>query len=215
MTGTTTKVHGAMTSDPVTVPSSATLREAARAMRDRNTGDVPVADGGAIVGLVMDQDIVVMGVAAAMTVQMICAGEDIATVSPSDAVTAAIDLMKRKAVRRLPVFDGKRPVGIVSLGDLAMEAAAALRARRDQRGAREPIAPDRRAGPVMDERKHRMDDARTPERPRQDPGAGSASERPPRRPLRLIKGGGATRATAWRRLPPRRPWPPPAGGEAA
>jgi CBS domain-containing protein len=46
---------------------------------------------------------------------------DLTTVSPEDSVEQAVQLMREKAIRRLPVVEDGRPVGIVSLGDLAVE----------------------------------------------------------------------------------------------
>jgi CBS domain-containing protein len=47
--------------------------------------------------------------------------EDVATVTPDEPVDKVVSLMRQKAIRRVPVVDGGRPVGVVSLGDLAVE----------------------------------------------------------------------------------------------
>ena len=114
-----------MTADPITVPSTATVVEAARAMRDADVGDVIVVDDRRLHGILTDRDIVVRVIAegrqaAATTVGDICSRER-ATVSPNDDVGEALALMRDKALRRLPVVDGDHPVGMVSLGDLAVE----------------------------------------------------------------------------------------------
>ena len=56
----------------------------------------------------------------AMTLSEICSA-DVTTVSPGDSVDDAADLMQKKAIRRVPVVDKGRLVGVVSLGDLAKE----------------------------------------------------------------------------------------------
>ena len=111
--------------EPVTLPGDATLTEAARLMRDADIGDVIVADSGRPLGVVTDRDIVVRGIAEEhapgdTTVADICT-RDLATVSPDDPVEQAVRLMRQVAVRRLAVVEGDRLVGVISLGDVAIE----------------------------------------------------------------------------------------------
>jgi CBS domain-containing protein len=94
-------------------------------MRDANIGDVIVLKGSQVCGILTDRDIVVRGVSegrdlAATKVGDICS-QELASVSPTDEVEQAIRLMRDKAVRRLPVVEAGNPVGIVSIGDLAIE----------------------------------------------------------------------------------------------
>jgi CBS domain-containing protein len=94
-------------------------------MRDGNIGDVVVLEEDRIQGILTDRDIVVRALAdgrdpARTTVGEICSRE-LTTLSPDDAIGDAERIMRDKAVRRLPVVEGGRPVGIVSLGDLAVE----------------------------------------------------------------------------------------------
>ncbi len=117
--------------EPVTVPADTTLIEAARLMRDADIGDVLVSDGERLRGVVTDRDLVVRGLAEELTptgttVAQLCT-RDVVTVHPDDDVQQAVRLMRQAAVRRLPVVDGDRLVGVVSLGDLAIE--------RDERSA--------------------------------------------------------------------------------
>lgn len=118
-------VREVMTENLVALPSSAPLVEAAQRMRDADIGDVIVLDGGAMCGLVTDRDIVVRAVAdgkdpASVTLGDICT-HDLATVTPDDSVDEAIEVMRSRAVRRVPVVEGGKPVGIVSIGDLAVD----------------------------------------------------------------------------------------------
>ena len=120
------KISDVMTANPVTLPRSSNLSEAARAMRDSNIGDVIVLeDDGQLCGIVTDRDIVVRALAEgreanATTLGEICS-RDPATLSAEDTVADAIRLMSGKAVRRVPVVKEGKPIGIVSIGDLAMD----------------------------------------------------------------------------------------------
>jgi CBS domain-containing protein len=119
-------VRDVMTTDLVTCPSSAPLRDAAKHMRDRDIGDVLVVDDGTVRGIVTDRDIVVRCVADGgdvreATVGDVCTGE-LTTVTADSTIEDAARLMRDNALRRLPVVDGGRPVGIVTLGDLAVQA---------------------------------------------------------------------------------------------
>ena len=113
-----------MTANPVTCTSDATIQDVARLMDERDIGDVILMDGDSIAGIVTDRDIVIRGLAQGLdgtaSVSEVCT-TDIVTLSPSDDVSKAAKLMADKAIRRLPVVEGGRPVGIVSLGDLAQE----------------------------------------------------------------------------------------------
>ncbi|GHH87645.1 oxidoreductase [Streptomyces sulfonofaciens] len=101
------------------------VREVASRMRDKGIGAVLVMEGETLRGMVTDRDIVVRSVADGedpghTPVRAVCS-ERLTTVSPDDPQGRAVGLMRRHAVRRLPVLDEGRPVGIVALGDLAVE----------------------------------------------------------------------------------------------
>jgi len=118
-------VRDVMTSEPVTVPSTATVLDAAQAMKRDDVGNVLVMDDGRLCGIVTDRDIVVRALAerrdpAKTKIGELCS-RDLSAVRPSDDIDKAITLMRNKAVRRLPVVDAGRPVGVVSLGDLARD----------------------------------------------------------------------------------------------
>jgi CBS domain-containing protein len=120
------QLSSVMTSDPVCLETEATVADAARAMRDRDVGDVLVTDGdGSIVGIVTDRDIAVRAVAdgadpSTARIGDVCSS-DVKTLSPDQSVDDAIALMGEQALRRLPVVEDGRPVGVVSLGDLAID----------------------------------------------------------------------------------------------
>lgn len=118
-------VREVMTSPPITLEPSASLVDAARAMRERDVGAVVIAADDQIQGLVTDRDIVVRAVADARdpaTTQVAdVISSDLVTLSPDDPVGDAVKRMRELAVRRLPVVEQGRPVGIVALGDLAVD----------------------------------------------------------------------------------------------
>jgi CBS domain-containing protein len=118
------KVEDVMTPEPVCVPAGTPVADAARLMRDDDVGDVIITQDGTIQGILTDRDLVVRvmseGLPLTTPVGEI-ASRDLVVLSPSDPLETAVELMRDRAVRRIPVVEGKRPVGIVSLGDLALE----------------------------------------------------------------------------------------------
>jgi len=118
-------IRDVMTPDPVCLTENATVAEAARQMRDSDIGDVLVANGRGLRGVITDRDIVVRAIAtgrdpSTTTLSEILSADPIC-LAPDDDVSNAVDLMRRHALRRLPVCEGERLVGIVSIGDLAIE----------------------------------------------------------------------------------------------
>jgi signal-transduction protein with cAMP-binding, CBS, and nucleotidyltransferase domain len=114
-----------MTPNPRTLDARSTVEQAAQAMKKHDIGDVIVCDGDSVCGIVTDRDIAVRVVAegrAAADVQLgdMCS-KDLTTVSTQTTIEDAVALMRDKAVRRLPVCDSGRPVGVVTIGDLAQD----------------------------------------------------------------------------------------------
>jgi CBS domain-containing protein len=122
----TQKVRDVMTPSPITLTRDATVAQAAKIMRDQGIGDVLVTeDGDRLCGVVTDRDIVVRAVAetrdvTATPVGALCSS-DVATVTPDQDADEVVRLMREKAVRRVPVVEEGHPVGIVSIGDLAVD----------------------------------------------------------------------------------------------
>jgi CBS domain-containing protein len=118
------KIREVMTPAPVTVASTDMVTAAAKAMKEQGVGVVPVITDGRLTGIITDRDIAVRVLAedrdpAATRVGDVCSTE-LASVGLDDDVTAATRLMRERAVRRVPVLDDGVPVGIVSIGDLAL-----------------------------------------------------------------------------------------------
>jgi CBS domain-containing protein len=119
-------IRDVMTTNPETLPESTTVREAAETMRANDIGDVVIVDdNGAISGILTDRDIVVRVVAEGRDPRVTRIGDigsrELTAASPDDPVDRAVQLMRERAIRRLPVVDKGKPVGIVSIGDLALD----------------------------------------------------------------------------------------------
>jgi CBS domain-containing protein len=118
------QVKEVMTERPITLDKDASLADAARLMRDQGIGDVIVVEGEDAEGIVTDRDIVIRGVAEGADPNTTRLGQvisaELVSVAPDDPVERAIELMRERAVRRLPVLESGKPVGILSLGDIAV-----------------------------------------------------------------------------------------------
>jgi signal-transduction protein with cAMP-binding, CBS, and nucleotidyltransferase domain len=125
------KIKDIMTASPITLTADRPVTDAATAMKENGIGDVIVMTDGKMCGLVTDRDIVVRVIAQGREPQTTKLGDvcsrDIESVGPDDDVDRVIDLVRKRSIRRVPVVDSGKPVGIVSIGDLAME--------RDQKSA--------------------------------------------------------------------------------
>ena len=117
-------IRDVMTPNPSCVSPEDSIQNAARIMRDMDTGAVPVVENGRPVGIVTDRDIVVRGVAEDgqlnRPVREIVTGS-VVYASPDMSTREAAELMSEHQVRRLPVVENERLVGIVSIGDLAVK----------------------------------------------------------------------------------------------
>jgi CBS domain-containing protein len=121
----TKQVREIMTENPATLGADTSVREAAKLMREKDIGDVIVQKDGRLCGIVTDRDIVVRAVAqdkdlSRTNLESICS-KDVTSLAPDDSDAQAIKLMREKSVRRLPVLEKDRVIGIVSLGDLAVD----------------------------------------------------------------------------------------------
>jgi CBS domain-containing protein len=112
-----------MTKNPSSCEPNATVVEAAKVMAREDVGPIPVVEGGKLVGLVTDRDLVVRVLAEGRDPQGTTVGEiassDPVTVSPDDSLDTALKLLGQHQVRRLPVIEGDQLVGIVAQADIA------------------------------------------------------------------------------------------------
>ena len=117
------QIRDLMTSSPTTCDASAMVADAAKLMARKDVGPIPVVDGDRLVGIVTDRDIVVRVVAegrdASSTRLSDIVSSDLKTVSPDDDLDTALRTMASAQVRRLPVVEDGRLVGIVAQADVA------------------------------------------------------------------------------------------------
>jgi CBS domain-containing protein len=117
-------IREVMTPNPRCVAPGDPIQNAARIMRDEDTGAVPVVENGRILGMVTDRDIVIRAVAEGAKLDGPVRGivsPDVVCATPEMSTRDASKLMAEHQVRRLPVVENDRLVGIVSLGDLAVK----------------------------------------------------------------------------------------------
>ena len=120
------KVKELMTENPETVTPGTYIADVARLMRDLDVGIIPVVNDDELLGVITDRDITIRVTAPGLnpfevTVQDFISPNPV-TVKPGDDLKKAHDLMSEHQIRRLLVTDGKKLVGIVSIGDIATKA---------------------------------------------------------------------------------------------
>lgn len=119
------RVQDLMTPHPATIAPNASVREAAQLMLQHDVGPLPVVEGGKLVGIVTDRDLVVRVLADgrdpdSTQVKEACSRDPL-TVSPEDSLERTLQLLAENQVRRVPVVDDERLVGIVAQADIARE----------------------------------------------------------------------------------------------
>ena len=137
------RISDVMTKDVAVLPPSARLQDAARRMREADTGFIPIEENGKIIGTVTDRDICVRAVAEDRS----ASSTDVRSVLSEDAVCCyevqdderVARLMAEHKVRRLPVLDrNEKLVGVVSIGDLANRAHADMEVGKAMESVAEP-----------------------------------------------------------------------------
>ncbi|HKC91254.1 MAG TPA: CBS domain-containing protein [Candidatus Limnocylindria bacterium] len=117
------KVRELMTREPTTVEPNATLGEVATLMKQDDCGSIPVVQSARLVGIVTDRDIVIRGIAAGSDpkTQRVSAimSADPVTVGPDNDVTEAEKVMADRQIRRLPVVENGKLVGIIVTAQIA------------------------------------------------------------------------------------------------
>ena len=117
-------VRDAMTADPRSIGKSASVVEAARLMREQDIGSLPITDDEQLVGMITDRDITMRVVAEAADPNATSVEDvysrDLISVEPDNDLEEALGLMARHQVRRLPVVEDGRLVGIVAQADIAL-----------------------------------------------------------------------------------------------
>ena len=121
-------IRDAMTEDPHSIGTSASVVEAAQLMREQHIGSLPVTEDERLVGMITDRDIATRVVAESAMPDATSVGDvysrDIISVEPNEDLDEALLLMARHQVRRLPVVENGRLVGMVAQADIALKQNA-------------------------------------------------------------------------------------------
>ena len=121
----TQRIRDIMTTAPRVIDVDTTVEEAARVMAGDDIGDVLVVRDGELCGILTDRDVTIRVIAEGRDPKTTRAGDvasrELVTLAPEDRVDDAVRLMRERAVRRIPVVEEGKPVGIVSIGDLAID----------------------------------------------------------------------------------------------
>ncbi len=108
--------------DLVAIDADATVFEAIALMAEKNIGALLVMEDGALAGLITERDyarkVVLRGKASPTTPVRDVMNTHLVTVEPTDTVEECMTLMTDRRVRHLPVIEGARLIGIISIGDL-------------------------------------------------------------------------------------------------
>lgn len=118
-------VRQVMTSSVEWASQNTSIVEIAQMMKKSDIGSVPICEGDQLVGIITDRDIVLKAVAVGGNLNNFLAKDvmntNMVTVTAEKDVHEAADLMSKHQIRRLPVLEGNRLVGMLALGDLAIE----------------------------------------------------------------------------------------------
>ncbi len=119
------KVRDIMTTAVETATPDTSLEQIATMMKNENVGAIPIVDGDELAGIITDRDIVVRCIAAGKdpseTEAEEILSEDLETIEPTDDIEEAARIMSDRQIRRLPVCERGRLVGMISLGDIAVK----------------------------------------------------------------------------------------------
>lgn len=114
----------------VALKSNTSVLDAARAIEHNNIGAVVVQDQGSVVGIVTDRDLAIRVLGRGLDPHKTTIGEvmtvGVVSLAPTDTQASAIRLMQRRNIRRIPLVEGGRFVGMVTLDDLLLDEAAPI-----------------------------------------------------------------------------------------
>jgi CBS domain-containing protein len=139
-----TQLRDIMTTQVAAVSPHDNVYEAASLMKQHNVGMIPVVENGQLRGVITDRDLVIRGIAdrkpnSQQVTEVMT--EAPVTARPDMTVDEAAQLMARYQIRRLPVVENGRLVGVVSIGDLAVRQPYADEAGQALSNISEPSRP--------------------------------------------------------------------------
>jgi FOG: CBS domain len=140
------QVREVMTKSVASLNSEDSVERAAQLMKEHNIGSIPVCNGDKVIGIVTDRDIALRSVASGINCKNQCVRDIMTTnpvmVSPSTDIHDAARIMSERQIRRLPIVDNNNLVGMVSLGDIAVEPTFSDNAEQALKNISEPCTPE-------------------------------------------------------------------------
>lgn len=140
------QLRNIMTSNVITVQESQSIQEAAGLMRQHNIGSIPVVNNqGQMTGILTDRDITLRSTAQGQTpnvpVSQVMSSQQMVSATPNMGVEEAAQLMSDQQIRRLPVLENGQIIGMVALGDLAVQQQHDQKAGQALSGISSPSSP--------------------------------------------------------------------------
>ncbi len=141
------KVRDIMTKNVAYVDPNSKVSDVARLMQKHNVGSIPVCDQSGVVGIVTDRDIVVRNIASGKNPSDTPVSEimttGVTTVTPDTDVNEIAHVMAAKQIRRVPVVENNTLVGVLSLGDIAVDKRFEVEASEALTEISKPAKPER------------------------------------------------------------------------
>lgn len=139
------KIKELMTKSVATLNENDTVEQAAHLMKEHNIGSIPICNGEKVIGIITDRDIALRSVAEGEN----CKNQNVRTIMTSNPVLGSPDMevqdaariMSERQIRRLPIVDNENLVGVVSLGDIAVENNLSDKAESALENISEPCTP--------------------------------------------------------------------------
>jgi CBS domain-containing protein len=117
------------------IAPDATVFDAIQLMADKNVGALPVVENGRLAGIISERDytrkVILKGKSSKETPVKDIMTQELVTVDSGDSITVCMRLMTDKRIRHLPVMEGSKMVGLVSIGDLVRRIISAQTATID------------------------------------------------------------------------------------
>ena len=122
VSGTISAILGQKSGEIFSIPPDASVYDAIAMLDEKNIGAVLVMEGEKLVGMFSERDytrkVVLRGKRSRETKVVEIMSRDLKVIHPQDGVEAALRLMTDKRIRHLPVLEGEKVVGVISIGDL-------------------------------------------------------------------------------------------------
>ena len=117
------------------IAPNATVFDAIQLMADKNVGALPVVENGRLVGIISERDytrkVILKGKSSKETPVRDIMTQELVTAHPGDSINECMHVMTEKRVRHLPVMEGSKMIGLVSIGDLVRRIISAQTATID------------------------------------------------------------------------------------